>query len=112
MKKTILKIIIIILQVCTFYLAPLLFKVFNPVHVIVGMLISTFGLSMMIAVVSKRKVKYLFCLLAVALFIGSIPIYYNTSAYETVIWYFAVSVGGLLLGFLIDKFVDSVYNKK
>ena len=85
---------------------------FNPVHVIVGMLISTFGLSMMIAVVSKRKIKYLFCLLAVALFIGSIPIYYNTSAYETVIWYFAISVGGLLLGFLIDKFVDSVYNKK
>lgn len=112
MKKTLLSIIIIVLQICTFYLAPLLFNVFNTIHVIVGMLIATFGLSMMIAVVSKSKLKYLFAVLAIALFIGSIPIYYNNSAFETVIWYFAVSVVGLLLGFLIDKFVDSVYNKK
>lgn len=112
MKKYLAKMIIVLLQVCVFFLAPLLFKVYNPSHVIVGMLIATFGLSMMIVVVSDAKIRYLYALIPPLMFIPSIPIYYNSSATESIIWYFGVSVGGVLLGFMIDKFIDVLYNRK
>lgn len=112
MKKYLSMIIIVLLQALVYFLAPQLFKVFNVTHVIVGMLIATFGLSMIIIVASDSKLRFLYSIPAVALFVLSIPLYYNSKAYDTVICHFFVSVIGVLLGFLIDKFIDVVYNRK
>lgn len=112
MKKYLSMIIIVLLQALVYFLAPQLFKVFNVTHVIIGMLIATFGLSMIIIVASDSKLRFLYSIPATALFVLSIPIYYNSKAYDTIIWHFCVSVIGVLLGFLIDKFIDVVYNRK
>jgi len=112
MKKYLLEIIVILLQIGVFYLSPLVFKMFNLTIVIVGMLLATFGLSMMMVVVSKKKIRYLYPILASILYSLSVSFFYNNSAYGIIIWYFLVSVVGVLLGFLIDKFIDSIYNKK
>lgn len=112
MKKYLLEILVILLTIVTFYLSPLIFRGIDPTIVVVGMLIAIFGLSMMIVIVSKKKIKYLYSILVSVLYTLSVPLFYNKSAYEIIIWYFLVSVVGLLLGFLIDKFIDSFYNKK
>lgn len=112
MKKYLSMVIIVLLQALVYFLAPQLFKVFNVNHVITGMLVATFGLSMIIIVASDSKLRFLYSIPAAALFVPSIPLYYNSGAYSTIIWYFGVSAVGVLLGFLIDKFIDVAYNRK
>lgn len=112
MKKYLSMIIIVLLQALVYFLAPQLFKVFNVTYVIVGILIATFGLSMIIIVASDSKLRFLYSIPAAALFALSIPLYYNSRVYDTIIWYFCVSAIGVLLGFLIDKSIDAVYNRK
>lgn len=112
MKKYLPKIIIILLQIFVLYLFPLAFKYIDQIIVIVGIFLAVFGLSMMIVIVSKNKIKYFYSILVSIMYVTSIPLFYNDSAFGNVMWYFAISSGGLLLGFLIDKFVDSVYNNR
>lgn len=112
MKKYLPKIIIILLQIFVLYLFPFAFKYIDQIIVIVGIFLAVFGLSMMIVIVSKNKIKYFYSILVSIMYVTSIPLFYNDSAFGNVVWYFAISSGGLLLGFLIDKFVDSVYNNR
>lgn len=112
MKKKLLVIGLILLQIFTFFVAPIAFTKFDVAYVFIGMLLSTFGVSMMMIVVSKNKLRYLYPIVAALIFVPSVPIYYNPSAYFHIIYYFLVSVGGVLMGFMIDKFIDSLYNRK
>ena len=58
MKKYLPKIIIILLQIFVLYLFPFAFKYIEQIIVIVGIFLAVFGLSMMIVIVSKNKIKY------------------------------------------------------
>ena len=58
--------------------------------------------------VTKEKVKYLYPFVVSILFIPSIYIYYNDSAYIHVIWYFVISLTGLLVGSLIRLLIKKI----
>ena len=56
-----------------------------------------------IASISKEKIKYLYSVITAILFIPSVFIYYNESALIHSLWYMVVSAIGLLIGTAIYK---------
>ncbi len=103
MKKYRIEIIVLLIQLFTFYILPLFSGLSNAIGMILLIIISTFILSVLIAVVSKNKLKYFYPLIVSILFIPSVFIFYNDSALIHTIWYFIDSVIGLLTGTLIFK---------
>lgn len=67
------------------------------------LIIATLVLSIVFGSTSKVKIKYLYPLVASAMFLPTVFIHYNESAFIHTVWYFAVSTIGLIVGILIDK---------
>ena len=76
----------------------------NKKHGMVALiLIATLMLSMIIASISKEKIKYLYPIVVAILFIPSIFIYYNESALIHSIWYLVDAAIGIVIGTIINK---------
>ena len=84
MKKYLKEIIIILLQIALF-------------------------LTLIINVISSNKLKYFYPLIAIIIFIPSLFIYYNSSAWIHVLWYLIDSLFGEVIGICIYKLK---HNKK
>lgn len=104
MKKYLKEIIICLLQICVFYLLPNTVRTLGPMGIVFLLLLSTFVLSICIGYISNKKLKFCYPILTSILFLPTVFIYYNESAFVHSFWYLIVSCIGLLLG-LILKFI-------
>lgn len=107
MKKYSKEIIILFIQLLIFYIFPLFMYLYEPIGTVMIIILATLILSILLSIISKNKIKYLYPLVISILFIPSIYIYYNESALVHSIWYFVISSLGLLIGTIIE-----FYNKK
>ena len=103
MKKHIKEIVVILLQMFIFYLLPMCIGNIGALGMVFLLLITTFILSIIIGAISKNKIKYLYPIVISILFIPSIFIYYNESAFVHSLWYLVVSSIGLFIGTVIYK---------
>ena len=91
-----------------FYIFPLSAGPTDTMGMIFLIIVATFILGIIMGYVTKEKVKYLYPFVVSILFIPSIYIYYNDSAYIHVIWYFVISLTGLLVGSLIRLLIKKI----
>ncbi len=103
MKKYLKEIIIILLQILLFYLAPLLMNADTVIGIILFLLLATFTLTLVLNIISLSKIKYFYPLIVSVIFIPSIFIYYNESAIIHTLWYFIDSLFGMIIGTCIFK---------
>ena len=103
MKKYLKEIIILIIQLLIFFVFPLSMHLYEPIGMVLLMLIFTLILSVILGVISNNKIKYLYPIIIAIAFIPTIFIYYNESALVHSLWYLVDSSIGLFLGFIISK---------
>jgi len=103
MKKYLKEIIILIIQLFMFYIFPLFAGPTDAMGMVFIILVTTLILSIILGIISNKKTKYLYPVIASIVFIPSIPIYYNESALIHSIWYLVDSSIGIFLGFIISK---------
>lgn len=108
MKKYLKEIITLLIQILIFYIFPLFAGPTDIMGMVVLMLLATLVLSLILTIISKEKIKYLYPLVVAIIFIPSIFIYYNESALIHSLWYFISSLLGTILGIITNK----VFSKK
>lgn len=111
MIKYIKEIIILIIQLLTFYILPLFAGPTDAMGLVLLIIITTFVLSIIIGSISNKKMKYFYPIIISVLFIPSVYIYYNESALIHSLWYLVDSIIGIILGTIIYK-LNNVNNKK
>lgn len=111
MKKYIKEIIVLILQLFMFYVFPLFAGPTDAIGMVVLIILATFILSLLLGVISKKDVKYLYPLTVAILFVPSVFIYYNESALVHSIWYLVVSAVGLIIGVTIRFIINKITYK-
>ena len=100
MKRYLLPIGLSALQLFMFYIFPLFAGPTDAMGMVFLIIAATFLLSLILGMVSGRKIKYLYPAAIAVLFIPSVFIYYNESALVHALWYLVVSSAGLLPGAL------------
>lgn len=108
MKKYLKEIITLLIQILIFYIFPLFAGPTDIMGMVVLMLLATLVLSLILTIISKEKIKYLYPLVVAIIFIPSIFIYYNESALIHSLWYLVSSLLGTILGIITNK----VFSKK
>ena len=103
MKKYIKGIIILLVQLFMFYIFPLFAGPTDAIGMVFIIIVVTFILSILMGILSKEKFKYLYPAVISILFMPSIFIYYNSSAFVHSLWYLVVSTMGLLVGSILSK---------
>lgn len=103
MKKHIKEIIVLIIQTFMFYIFPLFAGPTDVMGMVLIILLSTLILSIIIANISKQKIKYLYPIIISILFTPSVFIYYNTSALIHILWHMEISFIGIVVGTIIHK---------
>ena len=102
MKRYIKELIITLIQISVFYLLPLLSGVLGSFAMVVLIATATLFLSLVLGVISENMIKYLYPVLVVLLFIPTVFIFPNVSAMIHALWYFIVSLIGLLPGLIFS----------
>lgn len=108
MKKYLKEIIIFLLQLFMFYIFPLFAGPTDGMGMVLLIIITTFILSILIGILSKEKIKYLYSIIIAILFIPSVFIYYNESALIHSTWYLIIATIGLIIGILINKIFNKI----
>lgn len=103
MKKYIKEIIILLIQLFMFYILPIFAGPTDAMGMVLLIWLSTIILGMIIAIISNKKIKYLYPIVIAILFIPSVFIYYNESALIHSLWYIVSSSIGMLIGVIINK---------
>lgn len=106
MNKYIKEIIILVIQLLVFYILPIFSGQNGGMGLILLILLATLLLSIIITIISKNKIKYLYSIIISILFIPSIFIYYNESALIHSLWYLIISSIGLLIGTILHKLLN------
>lgn len=105
MKKYLKEIIILIIQLFMLYIFPLFAGPTDAMGMVFLILITTLILSIILGIISNKKIKYLYPIIVAIVFIPSIPIYYNESALVHSIWYLLDSSIGMFLGYIMSKLI-------
>lgn len=111
MKKYLKEFIILLIQLFMFYIFPLFAGPTDAMGMVFIIILMTFILSIILASISKNKIKYFYPLLIALIFIPSIFIYYNDSALIHSIWYFVISLFGIGIGTIISKLLKFIQDK-
>lgn len=102
MKRYIKELIIILIQILVLYLLPLLSGVLESFATVVLIATITLFLSLVLGVICENKIKYLYPVLVVVLFIPTVFIFPHVSALIHALWYFIVSLIGMLPGLIFS----------
>ena len=102
------EIIILVIQMFMFYIFPLFMYLYEPIGTVMMILMITFVLSVVLSIISKNKLKYLYPIIIAILFIPTVFIYYNESALVHSVWYLVVSGVGLLIGIIANLIIRKV----
>ena len=97
-RKYTKEIIIFVIQLLVFYLIPPFALPVGAMGMVLLIMLLTFLLSSLLGAFSKNKLKFLYPVFVAVVFIPSVFIYYNESAFVHALWYFVVSFVGLILG--------------
>ena len=100
MKKYIKEIILLTLQLFMYYIFPLFAGPTDAMGMVVLIILATFVLGMVLGVISRNKIKFLWPVVISVLFIPSVFIYYNETALVHALWYLVISSVGLLMGIM------------
>lgn len=111
MKRYIKELICLALQLIMFYLFPLFAGPTDAMGMVVIILVTTWLFAMIVGMLSKNKIKYLYPIIVAILFIPSVFIHYNSSALIHSIWYLVDAFAGLLWGMLVCH-LSRLLNKK
>ena len=103
MKKYLKEIVIFLLQVFIFYLLPQIAGNIGALGMVFLLLVITFILSIIAGCIFKNRIKYFYPIVVSILFIPTILIYYNESAFVHSLWYLIVSSIGLFIGIIMHK---------
>lgn len=103
MKKYLKEIIILVIQLLTFYILPLSAGPTDTMGLIVLIILITFNISLLLGILSNNNIKYIYPLVITILFIPTIFIYYNDSALVHSLWYFIISLFAIIVGSAIKK---------
>ena len=106
MRKIWKEITILLIQLFMFYIFPLFAGPTDAMGMVLIIIITTFVLSLIIAVISKEKIKYFYPIIVAILFIPSVFIYYNESALIHSIWYLVDGYIGTFIGVVINKLIN------
>ena len=88
-----------------FYIPPARAGSADAIGMVYMIILATLVLSLIIGVISKNKVKYLYPAVTAICFLPSVFLYYNTSALIHSVWYFVVASIGVLLGTMVQKLI-------
>jgi len=108
MKKYLKEIIILFIQLFMFYIFPVFMYLYEPIGTVMLILITSFILTIVLSIISKHKIKYLYPFLISILFIPSVFIYYNESALVHSIWYLVISIIGLVIGTITKLIIKNM----
>lgn len=97
--------VILLLQLFMFYIFPLFAGPTDAMGMVLLILLATMLLSLMMGLLLKRRIKYLYPVVTAVSFIPSVFIYYNESALVHGLWYFAATAAGLLPGAAVRRLV-------
>ena len=101
------EIIFAVIQLAIFWLVPLFFTLpggkGGAIFMVQVMLIGTIALAAFLCIESANKVKYFFPIFAAAMFLPTVPVYYNSSALIHSLWYLTASCIGMGMGALKKK---------
>ena len=89
---------ILVLQFLIFYVFPLSAGPGDEMGLIVLILLAVFLLSVILGVISDKKIRFLYPVAAGMLFIPSVFIYYNETALIHTVWYMVISAVGIAIG--------------
>ena len=103
MKKYIKEIVLLLIQLFMFYIFPLFAGPTDAMGMVFLIIVATFILSILMGILSNTKIKYLYPVVVSILFMPSIFIYYNSSAFVHSLWYLVVSTIGFLVGTILSK---------
>lgn len=106
MKKYFKETAILFIQLFIFYIFPLAMYLYEPIGTIMIIIFVTLTLSIMLSIISKNKIKYLYPIIISILFVPSVFIYYNESALIHSVWYLVTSVVGILVGAVINLLIQ------
>lgn len=109
--KRFIKEIILLLQIYVFYICPLFAGPTELIGLVFFIIIATFILSILIGSILNEKIKYLYPIVIAILFIPTVFIHYNESAFVHSIWYLVISYVGVIIGTIINKVIRLI-NKK
>lgn len=105
MKKYLKEIIVLIIELLSFYLLPLTAGPTDMMGLVILLLLITFILSIILGSISNNKIKYCYPLVISILFIPTVYIYYNESALIHASWYLVDSIFGMLIGAIINLII-------
>lgn len=105
MKKYYREIIILLIQIFMYYIFPIFAGPTDAIAMVLLIILTTFILSVNVGLLITGKYKYLYPVIISILFIPSIFIYYNTSAFIHAVWYLVVSIVGVAIGCLINLII-------
>ena len=102
MRKYMRELIIFLLQMLMFYVFPLSLVIYEPITMVLMIVLITQILSIVLGIISKHKIKYLYPIVIAILFLPTVFIYYNESALMHAVWYLVISSVGVVFGTLIS----------
>ncbi len=108
MKKFIKEFIIWIIQLFMFYLFPLFGGPTDAMGVVVVIIFATFALSLIMGTISNQKFKLLYPVATSLVFLPTVLLHYNESAFVHALWYLVVSSVGIAIGTLINSAVRKI----
>lgn len=112
MKKYSKEIIVFVFQVMVFYLIPFTAGPTDGLGLVVVIWFATLLLSIVFGLVSQKKRKIIYPFVVAVLFIPTVYIHYNYTAFGHVIWYLIDSYLGVGIGGLIKMITDVLSQKK
>ena len=112
MKKYSKEIIVFVFQVMVFYLIPFTAGPTDGLGLVVVLWFATLLLSIVFGLVSQKKRKIIYPFVVAIVFIPTVFIHYNYTAFGHVIWYLIDSYLGVGIGSLIKMITDVLSQKK
>ena len=97
-------------QLVLFYVYPLVAG--EPIGMVLIIVSATLLLSLVLGIVSSRKIKFLYPFAASVAFLPTVFLYYNESALVHAIWYLVVAGTGVCAGAVIRAVVCKIAGRK
>lgn len=108
MLKYLYECCVLVVQFLMFYIFPLFAGPTDSMGLVFFMLLFTFLLSLIITGISNNKIKYLYPVAVAILFLPTVLIYYNQSAFIHTAWYFVASLIGVLIGSILHRILKKI----
>lgn len=105
MRFYIKEIIVMLLQLFMFYVFPLFAGPTDAIGMVVLIILATFLFSIVLGLISDKKMKYVYPVITAIVFVPSVFIYYNETAMIHSMWYLVVSSIGMIIGTILRKLI-------